>query len=360
MIKRADPGSIHIILWRLIFIVLIGFVTGCENVAVTPGPVMTEVLTIDVYHLPPRGFFLGFLPNPSEGQSFADAYQQAAQIAEFAPIWGRPTPFYQFADDLSGDWGRIFVEEYLIANNMFPLVHLSFIDAGLTLKTPPGMSDVTLNDPDWRSAYVQAALDVVQVASPRYLSIGNEVNRWFEKYGAEEDNDNGFQHYVSLYEEIYAAVKQISPDTFVFCTFAREIVSQNQEADMSVINLFNPQTLDLLVITSYPHSVASINRPTDIPTDYYARLSGFLHGKPFGFSEVAWHALDAFGGEEAQAEFLRLITGLLTRDTGMELRLLGWPWLVDLDENDSMGLIRRDGSPKIVLEVWEEIAVRDR
>ncbi len=47
----------------------------------------------------------------------------------------------------------------------------------------------------------KAVIDVVKSSRPLYLSIGNEVNRWYEKYGVEGSDPNGFQHYVSLYEE---------------------------------------------------------------------------------------------------------------------------------------------------------------
>jgi hypothetical protein len=103
---------------------------------------------------------------------------------------------------------------------------------------------------------------------------------------------------VSLYNETYDAVKELSPQTLVFCTFAREMVSQNKEADLSVLNMFDPGKMDLLVFTSYPFSVASINRPEDIPDDYYSRTLSHMPGKPFGLSELGWSALDAFGGEQ--------------------------------------------------------------
>lgn len=61
-------------------------------------------------------FFMGVLPVPSEGQSFEDSYRQAAEYAEFVPVWGRPTPFFEMASELSGTWGELFVEQYTRAN----------------------------------------------------------------------------------------------------------------------------------------------------------------------------------------------------------------------------------------------------
>lgn len=305
---------------------------------------------------PNRGFFMGILPVPGDGQSFEEAYSQAAQYCEFTPVWGRPTPFYSLAGDLSGSWGQAFLERNIRGNGMFPLIHVSFIGPNVTLITPPDMENAALNNSAWREAYRQAVLDVVRSSRPLYLSIGNEVNRWYEKYGGEENNPNGFQNFVSLYEEIYDAVKKLSPETKVFCTFAREIVSENREADLTVLSMFNPEKMDLLVFTSYPYAVQGIKRPSDIPDDYYSRALSYLPGKPFGFSELGWPSIDFFGGEQAQADFIMQVAGRLTREQGINLHLFGWAWLHDLNENDHIGLIKRDGTEKLAYEAWKNIS----
>ncbi|MDY6827730.1 MAG: hypothetical protein SVV67_11340, partial [Bacillota bacterium] len=99
--------------------------------------------------LPVRGFFMGVLPLPKEGQSFDNVNMQASEYAEFVPAWGRPTPFYDFADDLSGSWEQAFVEQYIRGNDMFPLIHISFIGAEWAVKPLPGKSNATLSDPEW-------------------------------------------------------------------------------------------------------------------------------------------------------------------------------------------------------------------
>ncbi len=327
-----------------ILVVLLG---GCKET----GPVVPD----DDPDVPARGFFMGVLPTPARGQSFDDAYAQAAAYSEFVPVWGRPTPFYNLAEDLRGSWGQTFVEELIRGKGMFPIVNLSFIGSGVTLVTPPGMAGATLSDPAWRAAYKEAALDVVRAVHPRYLSLGNEVNRWYEKYGAE--GVNGFEHYVSLYEEIYDAVKEISPATRVFCIFAREVVAENREADLEVLRRFNPDKMDLLVFTSYPYATGRTD-PGMIPDDYYSRAADYMPAKPFGFSEVAWPSLAALGGEEAQADFISQVVGRLTREQGVNLYLLGWAWLHDLNENDAVGLIRVDGTEKLGYGVWKTVSGR--
>jgi hypothetical protein len=81
-----------------------------------------------------------------------------------------------------------------------------------------------------------------------------------------------------------------------------------------------------------------------------------MPGKPFGFSEVAWSSLDAFGGEEGQADFLEQLVGRLTSEQDIDLRLLMWSWLTDLGEGDTTGLIRWDGGQKKAYESWLSIS----
>jgi hypothetical protein len=309
--------------------------------------------------MPARGFYMGILPMPGDGQDFKDAYIQAAQYAEFVPVWGRPTPYYGLAQELSGSWGKTFVTQFIRGNGMFPLVHVSFMGDGLTLAVPPGMTNASLSSKEWRASYKQAVIDIVRASKPLYISAGNEVNRWYEKYGIDESNPNGFQHYVSLYEEIYDEVKLLSPHTMIFCTFSREIVSEYSEADLDVLDMFHPEKLDILVMTSYPHSVQGINKPADIPDSYYSDVTAMMPGKPFGFSELSWPSIEAFGGEQGQSEFLVQAAGRLTTEQGIKLHLLGWAWLHDLENGQGIGLIERDGSEKLVYSTWKTISARD-
>jgi len=340
-------------------IMMIGLVSACagktsRTTTVLP-VVKTSITPADSPVLPERGFYMSILPTPSGGESFADAYKNASGFADAVPVWGRPTPFYGLAGELSGDWGKSFVEDYTRGNGMFPLFNMSFIGPGMTLISPPGIKNASLENPEWREAYKQATLDIVKSAKPLYLSIGNEVNRWYEHHGAENNNPDGFQHYVNLYNEIYDAVKQVSPQTKVYCIFAREIVDENREADLEVLKMFDPAKMDLLVLTTYPYAVSNINKTEDIRRSYYTEANKYMPGKPFGISEAGWAALEPFGGEQGQADFIRRLGGELTLKQGIDLQLLGWPWLSALDENDPVSLIKRDGTPRPALEIWKNL-----
>lgn len=129
--------------------------------------------------------------------------------------------------------------------------------------------------------------------------------------------------------------------------------------------MFDPTKLDLLVFTSYPHSVRKdtngvmlakpFNRPTDIPDDYYSRALTHMPGKALGFSEIAWTSADFYGGEEAQANFLGQVVGRLTTAQGIDLELLGWCWLYDLSPDQPVGLIKSDGTEKAAYSVWKSL-----
>jgi hypothetical protein len=120
--------------------------------------------------------------------------------------------------------------------------------------------------------------------------------------------------------------------------------------------MFNPEKMDILVFTSYPYAVQGIKRPSDIPDDYYSRALSYLPGKPFGFSELGWPSIDFFGGEQAQADFIMQMAGRLTREQGIDLHLFGWAWLHDLNENDHIGLIKREGTEKLAYEAWKTLS----
>ncbi len=324
-----------------------------------------QIVPADDPELPARGFYTGTLPIPADDQELADAYAQASTAVDFVPIWGESVGadgFWDFADALAAPFGKTVIDEYTRGNGMFPLIQFSFMDrdsdtGDLILKLPPGISEATLEDPEWRAAYKNAVLDAVRSVKPLYLSTGNEVNRWYEQNGAGPGDPNGFQHFISLHGEIYDEVKAISPKTNVFFVLAREMVGELREARLDVLDQVDPTKLDLLVMTSYPYAVkldsdgtpleAPFNSPADIPDDYYSRVADAIPGLPVGFTEIGWPSTTFYGGEAGQADFIQEATGRLTAD--LPLHLLGWPWLHDLDENDELGLRYRDDGPK---EAW--------
>jgi len=332
------------------------------------GPTAQEDLPLepaDSPHLPSRGFHKGFASVLPPDGDFEAAYARAAAHGDFVGTWvgDAGTGYWNLGSVLEGAWGQQFVEELTRNKGMFPIINLSFMDrdpatGNLVLLSPPGEGYTGLADPAFREAYLQGAMEAVRASRPLYLSLGNEVNRWWEQYGSESGDPMGFQHFVSLYQEVYDAVKAISPDTRVFCVFAREVVAANREAALIPLEMFDPGRLDLLALTSYPFAVQGVNQSSDLPDDYYSRLvqrPGF-QGKPVAFTELGWSTLEAFGGEEEQARFLEDVVGRLTTGQGLNLRLLGWFSLYDLPSDlHGTGLLDISGREKEAFAVWGEL-----
>ncbi len=319
--------------------------------------------SIDEPEIPERGFFMGILPTPGIDQDLSEVYTDISNYAEFVPVWSSGTGaegFWDYAEQLDGWWGTTFLDGLIRGNGMFPIIHFSFIDkdaeGNLILKTPSSIKDATLQNPSWRNLYKSSVLDVVKNVKPAYISIGNEVNRWYEVYGTDPQNPNSFTYFISLYEDIYDEIKKIEPKTKVFCVFSREIVNENREADLDVLSLFNENKLDLLLFTTYPFALPTINTPSDIPLDYYKKASNYFNNKPFGFSEIGWSSLDAFGGEQGQYDFLLNLSSSLTIDQGINLYMFGYCWLHDLEGGDTSGLIYRNGTEKMGYLAWKAIA----
>ena len=336
--------------------------SSLETIASTPS---STIEPIDNLITPKRGFYKGFASLLPIDDSFENSHEKAAEHAEFVNIWvGAPDAgYWNLAEYLEGSWGDNFVESFVRENGIVPIINMSFIDKDsvtgqLILKIPEGKKYTSLSDPGFREAYKKGAIDAVKISQPLYFSVGNEVNRWYEQYGADTGDPNGFEHFVSLYEETYDAIKELSPETKVFCIFAREIVDENREADLEVLKLFTPEKLDILAFTSYPFAVQEINSVSDIPDDYYSKSLDYLGtpDKPFGFTELSWSMLDFFGGEEAQAKFLTDAAGRLTIEQGVNLHLLGWWSLYDLEmDPHSTGLITWDGREKAVYKAWSDL-----
>ncbi len=328
-----------------------------------PADARQPLVPVDDPELPPRGFYLGVIPWPATGQDLVAAHVQVAQYAEFYSAHA-DAPFYD-APQVYQDSYLAVIDNLIRGNGMFPIVTVNFFgktnEVGY-LVTPPDLPDATLSDPAWRQRYKEATLALVELARPRYLSIGNEVNFWYDQFGDSPEEPNGFHHYVTLYEELYDEVKAISPETEVFCVFERERVRDHAEADLGVLELFDPAKLDLLAFTSYPFAVQGINRASDIPDDYYTQIFDYVPEVPLSFTELAWPSLSAFDGEAGQVDFLTDMANRLTRDQGIDLELFSWLFLHDAPTVDPLdsGLLTTDDVARAVYGTWQALSAEGR
>ena len=70
------------------------------------------------------------------------------------------------------------------------------------------------------------------------------------------------------------------------------------DSELIISSFAGEPNLDSKGSTSYPHSVAGINDPEDVPENYYQEISEMFPGKPVGFSEVMRPSLSQFGARK--------------------------------------------------------------
>ncbi len=143
------------------------------------------------------------------------------------------------------------------------------------MDAPDGVN-ASLSDPVFMSLWVEA-INIARDFQPEYFSLGNEVNDYF--YAHPDDLDS----YLSLYDEAYAAIKKVSPNTKVFVVFSYEHLIENNQFDL--LAKFDNR-VGLVGLTIYPWE--NFSSPGDMPADYYTRLDNYT-SKPIAFTEVGFH-----------------------------------------------------------------------
>ncbi|MCX6656629.1 MAG: hypothetical protein NTY03_16140, partial [Candidatus Bathyarchaeota archaeon] len=187
---------------------------------------------------------------------------------------------------------------------------------------------------------------------------GVEVNSLYIKSKAD------FEGFVTLYNEAYDAVKEVSPDTNVFTVFQYELLkghtlwssvpADESKSQWGMLNLFK---LDAVAFTTYPCLV--FKDPSEIPDDYYEEIREFTL-KPIIFSEIGWHCEGSpVGWESSEAEQAAFIIRYheLTKNLGVEIAV--WCFVYDpntIEPFRSMGLCRDDDTSRPAWDSWVKIS----
>jgi hypothetical protein len=203
--------------------------------------------------------------------------------------------------------------------------------------------------------YKDSTIEFVKKHKPKYFGIGVEINVFAEK------NPEAFEEFVPFYNEVYDAIKDVSPDTKVFTVFQLEKtkglngglfggINDLEKAQWSLLDKF---PTDLTAFTTYPGLI--YKDPSEIPFNYYSEIS--LHTiKPIVFTEIGWHAASSPAGwessEQEQAEFVETFFNL-TKDINMELAV--WTFMYDqntIEPFNSMGLYNSNGTARPAWNLW--------
>lgn len=203
--------------------------------------------------------------------------------------------------------------------------------------------------------YVSITTSFVKQYKPDYFGVGIEVNVLYEK------NVTGFDEFVSLYGQVYAAAKAASPGTAIFTIFQYEKMNglngglyggtnDPTKAEWQLLGRF-PQ--DVVAFTTYPGLV--YQNPSDIPPDYYTRIASHTNIS-VGFTEVGWHSGNISRGwgsdETEQAAF---ISRFFTLGGSLNKAFAVWSFLYDQNTTvpfNSMGLFYANGTAKQSWQTW--------
>lgn len=323
------------------------------NPAPTAAESSTRSFEMGVAGLIPRNF-----PNSSDAD-WLDLYETLPETGAMLGVYTNWTDSPETAGEIPD-----------VVNVAFGLAprygFIPLVGLGFDRDTADGIVESTISwdDPGDVEKLKQAAVSIAQQHHPTYLALGGEINRYYEHDPA------GIDLFVTVYAEVYDAVKAVSPQTLIFPVFQLEMTkgggyllgeSQSRSSQWHLLDRFG-ERLDIAAFTTYPF--LDYASPADIPEDYYAEIAAHT-SRPVAFTEIGWPSAamvtfpdSEYGGSpDEQAAFVRRFFRL-NADTELVMAL--WAFPHDLGSGsrnaamDSISLRHNDGTPKPALAVWQE------
>lgn len=279
-------------------------------------------------------------PSPDDFAGFFEKATEAGNLVMWAGDWA----------DLSAPQGAPgVITELAETYDYVPLVEVTYYTQGENAFVRP-------LTPETRAGYISSAADFAEKYEPEYLGFGIEINIMYEK--SPED----FEEFVSLYSDVYDAVKEKSPRTKVFTVFQLEHMKGLDGGLFGGEN--NPENATWFLIDKFPKSDAVAfstypcfvyKDPSEIPEEYYTEIREHT-SKPVLFTESGWFREGPVGWEsnaEEQAEFINRFF-VLTNE--VEPEILVWSFLYDQEVQypfDSMGLLAADEETSPAYRAWK-------
>ena len=352
---------------------------ACGSPTQIPGPIPTPHIT----PLPEGQTAYGFFPSPPEitYESVLSHYADMARHADVVMLQ-QNIPWTSFPLE-----GEAEPQPLIDIRNQVTLAHQNGLEPLFVVDPLNGLNrsefmglpfgwKASFASPQVRQAYTDFALWILNAFHPRYLGLASEINTYADAHP--EDLPN----FLSLYREVYAAVKQASPETRVFVTFQWEDLNNlfpgdNEgrtayEINWDEVEAFGPE-LDVWAISSYPF--VYFERGADIPPDYYTPLLGRTD-KPLAVAEGGFSSLPVAsfsGSSQDQVDYLNtlhaqigsrldfwiylLLTDFNTESYADAMRKsgVGSPDVTTLGYFAFVGLQAGDGSAKPALGVWDAL-----
>lgn len=341
---------LSVILLSILFAVLI---SGC-----TSNDTKAEQSKYSDYDLPitERDFLIGVVPTPksvpeSTFEDLTAAYEEAGTLGEVTMVWTQPGgigKYEKLKQNQVITAVRVYGLKPVITLNLHTIKEVPGEGLVLTVDAPEGVN-ADVSDPEFREMWVDEARKIAEEFQPEYFSLGNEINDYF--YLHPED----LEDYLTLYDEAYAAIKEVSPDTKVMVVFSYTHLIDNDQWDL--ISRFDSR-VDVLGLTTYPWK--HFDSPAEIDQDYYSKLNQYTT-KPIAFTEIGWPSVES---ETEQAEFLVKFLELTKNN---DIEMVNWLFLHETDvsggiggsvfapETGTIALKKADGTKKEVYDVWMDL-----
>ncbi len=319
------------------FVALLGAI-----VLVGAGCAAPQTARTDTSPKMPR-YGISLTPRSFQGSDFTDFFSQAKQAGGIVRWAGS-------ADELADlDHGAPAATVQLAAQyGLTPEIDTTPLK---TFSLPPAYATSSTE----RTALIQRISAFVARYHPPVLGFGGEVNLFALK---EPQNVDAF---VSLFDDVVAAVHEASPQTKVLVSFQLEMMrgggglfGTSHPAQWDLLKRFDHA--DLIAFTSYPGLI--YKDPADIPDDYYTSLSSHTD-KPMVIVELGWQASTVVDGWESspdtQARFLKRF-GELTKGTPLQFILYAYLYDQPVAKPfNTMGLFQSDGSPRPAWHAWQTL-----
>ena len=327
----------------LILFVIILFVIGCNN----DKPKNNIISNDKVNDMQPQKTLKGITLTPKSFQQndFTDFFEKAKKTGQII-TW-------------SGDWielsntnngGPTVLAELSKQYDFIPLVIAQFF----TQSTGELLRPL---DETAKQTYKNSAVAFAEKYKPKYLAFGIEVNMLWEK------SNKDFEDFVVFYDEVYNAIKVISPNTKIFTIFQLEKMKGLNGGLFGGINgidkeqwfLIDKFQSDIIVFTTYPGLI--YKNPTDIPEDYYEEIK--LHtNKPIAFTEIGWHSKPSpIGWESSEQEQADFISKFFLLTNNLNKEFLVYSFMFDqntIEPFNSAGLYDQGGTPRLALTEWQK------
>jgi glycosyl hydrolase family 53 len=314
-----------------------------------------------------RSFAVGFLPIPRQPLSRESWLETWDELLRHNAEFVRTNVNVDWKDFLNGPDPKSFGQLRHLTwatgmakrnklRSLFVMIPTESSTGNIDKKLPKSMGS-RFGDKKVRQAFKHCVTRIARDYSPEYLALGNEINTYLKHH----PDDVG--SLLSLYQEIYKAIKEVSPRTQVTISLQYELLSGKFDgaAQWQLLNRFGAH-LDVVAISTYPGPYFA-GDPDSIPDDYYTQLSRHSD-RPVIVVESGWPTRGKKSHGASLKKQDRFLDRFVELTSGLDLRLWVWWFLHDWDGQGypkffkTMGLRTSKGVPKPSWRTWQRIVSR--